>query len=321
MTYLPQIDIPVDHAWSDGQPEHFPPSPYIGDIEALASARRELSLLHNEIGRAADVQHFLLPVARPRSRRFDFAAAYQPCHVLSGDFYDVFDVGGSVCFALGDVSGKGVCAALLMASLRACIRAHAADLGDLKQIMQRVNADFARDTRPTQFATLFLGLLDEAQCQLSYCSAGHEPPVLVREGQSIVLEGGGMALGIDSDEAYDVNVIRLAPGDILAVFTDGITEARDAGDMFYGRERAQAFLGRTRRRSAAKVCDDLLRQVAWFVGGAPQADDIAILTLRIRGKAAGRVPCPTPGPGSSFRNSGLSLIADEGLRSNVAELD
>lgn len=273
--------MPLEHGWPAGHGSHFSPLPFNADIEALASARRELCLLHNEIGRAADVQHFLLPVARPRSRRLDFAAAYQPCHVLSGDFYDVFDVGGSVCFALGDVSGKGVCAALLMASLRACIRAHAADLGDLKQVMQHVNADFARDTRPTQFATLFLGVIDEPRCQLSYCSAGHEPPVLVRKGEATVLEGGGMALGIDPDEPYDVNVVELAPGDILAIFTDGITEARDAGGLFYGRERVKAFLGATRRKSAAKVCDDLLRQVSWFAGGAPHADDIAILTLRI----------------------------------------
>lgn len=280
MTLSPQTDLPV--VLPRGRGDSFTPPLHFGEVEALASARRELSLLHNEIGRAADVQHFLLPAARPRSRRLDFAAAYQPCHVLSGDFYDVFDVGGSICFALGDVSGKGVCAALLMASLRACIRAHAADLGDLRQTMQHVNADFARDTRPTQFATLFLGLIDESRCRLNYCSAGHEPPVLVRKGEAQVLEGGGMALGIDPDEPYDVNVVDLSPGDVLAVFTDGITEARDAGGLFYGRERAQAFLGRTRRRTAAAVCDDLLRQVAWFVGGAPQADDIAILTLRIR---------------------------------------
>ena len=159
---------------------------------------------------AADVQRRLLPSEPPRIAGLDTAARYLSSLDLGGDFYDLIDLGGHLGFAVGDVVGKGLPAALLMASVRATLRAHAADLYDLDEIIARVNAALTRDSRPEEFTTVFYGVIDPASRRLTYCNAGHDPPVVFRRAGDedggatrvvATLDAGGMVVGVDAAQA------------------------------------------------------------------------------------------------------------------------
>ena len=246
-----------------------------------AASREQLQRYSHEYELAAEIQRHLLPTHTPQVSPFDIAALCRPCETLAGDFYDFFPLCGGQGIAVGDVSGKGLPASLLVTSLRAGLRAHANDLRDLGQVIRRLNDDFARDTRSHQFATLFLGVLDPQRMTLSYCSAGHEPALLVRDGQIIRLTEGGMALGIAEGEEYACEVVSLQPGDVVAVFTDGVTEARDPQGRMFGRERVARSLLHARPGGAADVCNNLVTELKWFVGTAPCTDDVTLLTLAV----------------------------------------
>jgi sigma-B regulation protein RsbU (phosphoserine phosphatase) len=236
--------------------------------------------LQQEIAFAVGVQKHLLQVPVPHRPNLDIAGVCQPCCELGGDFYDFIDLDESIVVALADVSGKGFGASILMASLRASLRAHLADLDDLQQVVRRVNRDLVRDTRSHEFATLFLGAFDPRTSCMTYCSAGHEPAMLVHDGACRILDAGGMALGIDDRQLYDTEVVSLVPGDLLAVFSDGVSEAHDAREQPFGRERIQHALVRNTHQSARRICDSLLMSVKWFLGDAPRTDDTTIAVVR-----------------------------------------
>ena len=151
----------------------------------------------------------------PTPKGFDIAARYVPSFDLGGDFYDFIDLDGHVGVAVGDVVGKGVAASLLMASVRASLRAYAQDVYDLDEVISRVNHALCRDTLDNEFATLWYGVLDPSRMRLTYCNAGHEPPLLYRDGNVYTLEAGGMIVGVDPTQAYQKGLWDLKPGDCL----------------------------------------------------------------------------------------------------------
>lgn len=240
--------------------------------------------LRRQIRLAGQVQRRMVPAEPPRYPHVDIGAAYVPSLELSGDFYDFIDLpNGNLGVVVCDVMGKGVPAALMTASLRASLRAHADDLYDLGDILGRVNRGLCNDTLDESFATLFYGVLNTAAMELTYGNAGHEPPVLLRGGTATPLTGRGLVLGIDRDQTYDKSVVQLKRGDVMFCATDGLIEAMNFRAEQFGRQR-------TYQSALAAVADGadangLCRHVLWdmrrFAGLHDRADDVTLLALRI----------------------------------------
>ncbi|MCC7205311.1 MAG: SpoIIE family protein phosphatase [Phycisphaeraceae bacterium] len=236
---------------------------------------------------AAQVQQRMLPDTVPSIPPLQIAARYVPSYELGGDFYDLLDLDGNLGVAVGDVVGKGVAASLLTASVRASIRAFAQDVYDLDQIIARVNMALARDTRDSEFVTLFYGVLDPKKLRLTYCNAGHDPPLLLRDGKLTALETGGMVLGIDAAQTYQKGILDLRAGDLLAIYTDGLIDAMDRGGKKFGRARMkQAFL-ETGGMNAADAMHHLLWSMRRHIGLARNVDDTTLVVVRV-GQAAGK---------------------------------
>ena len=169
----------------------------------------EKDRLEHQVQIAAEVQRRMLPAQPPQNPGFQIAALYVPCFELGGDFYDFIPLGdASVGITVADVVGKGLPASLMMATTRAALRAHVHDIYDLDEIMRRVNRALAYDLQSNEFVTLWYGTLNYQTKQLTYCNAGHEPPILLRpkpEGgyEMTELAAGGMVLGVDKEQPYE----------------------------------------------------------------------------------------------------------------------
>lgn len=258
----------------------------------MMTAERESAALRRQIELAGEVQHRMLPQSIPSVPSLDIATRYQPSFELSGDFFDLIELGGHLGVAVGDVSGKGVPAALLMAATRATLRAHAADVFHLDELMARVNRAIARDTLPQEFVTLFYGVIDPKTLRLTYCNAGHDPPLVIQRAKGgalpvlYELTAGGMIVGIDAEQKYERGLFDLSKGDYFVACTDGLSDAMNFQGRKFGRERLKAtaleFLRSNPTASAALLADHLVWEVRRFVGMNPQTDDITLVVLRAR---------------------------------------
>jgi sigma-B regulation protein RsbU (phosphoserine phosphatase) len=213
------------------------------------------------------------------------AAVLTPARELGGDFYDCFRLAdGAAVLLVGDVSDKGVPAALFMArSLNAIRMLASAAAGPLDpaEVLRRANEELARGNDASMFVTLFLGALDPATGTLRYANAGHnEPYVLGATGVRPVTVTKGLPLAAKPGTGYATGTVRLAPGDFLFAFTDGVTEALNADGVAFGEGRLEALLAGLRGKSAAELVSGVTEGVARFVGDAPQSDDIAALAVR-----------------------------------------
>jgi sigma-B regulation protein RsbU (phosphoserine phosphatase) len=258
-------------------------------IEAQSKARaaqRQLRL-------AADVQRRMLPQSLPNMSRFDIDARYIPTMELGGDFYDLINLSGHLGLLIGDVAGKGVPAALLMAAVRASLRAHASSLYHLDEVMSRVNRAMVRDTQPNEFATIFYGVIDPVSLRLTYCNAGHDPPLLLRrvEGRAAEdrdlyeLTAGGMVIGVDPSQAYARGMFDLAPGDTLVAYTDGIVDAMNFESKRFGRPRLRKAIldaANMTGATAKSVADHIIWEVRRSIGLNPQTDDETLVVVRVR---------------------------------------
>ena len=253
---------------------------------AINDARLDAELRKNrqvqrQLKLAADVQKRMLPAIPPHRPPFDIAAKYVPSLDLSGDFYDFIDLDGNLGIAVGDVVGKGVAASLLMASVRSALRAFAQDVYDIDEIMSRVNVQLTGDVLDKEFATLFYGVLDVQTRRLTYCNAGHEPPLLLRDNQIIRLETGGMIVGIDASQHYEKGLIDLRPGDLLLLYTDGLADAMDFNDQRYGRERVIRSMHEVPSASATGDLSHILWSMRRFAGLNRRTDDTTLVVIRV----------------------------------------
>jgi sigma-B regulation protein RsbU (phosphoserine phosphatase) len=248
-------------------------------LEAAQKAK-----LDRDLHVAAEIQRSLLPESHLRGASFDVAATTIPCRTVGGDFFDYIELsGGEVGFVVGDVAGKGVAAALLAAGVQTNVVAHASVAADPADLMARVNRALLRRIIESRFATMCYGALS-ATGRLRYSNAGQEPPIVVRAGGAIeALDVGGPVLGLLTRAAYDCGETTLVPGDLVVMFSDGVTEATDTGGEQYGRERLQRALAGAHGRDPERVLDELLASINVFAGTAPQADDITVLILRYLG--------------------------------------
>ncbi len=262
----------------------------------LLAVEREERRMERQLRLARDVQTRMLPAVLPRLPGLDVAARSDPSYELGGDFYDAFLLGegasASLGLVVGDVVGKGVAAALLMSAVRASLRAYAQNVYDLDRVIANVNVAMCRDTLESEFATLWYGVVEPGSGRLTYCSAGHEPPFLVRvrggkrptRDDVMPLGVGGLVLGVDPAQEYPRYVHQLESGDVLVAFTDGVTDARNFQGEKWGWSRfVESVLSCLSEKPGASAAD-VLDHVVWasrrFVGLRRRVDDETLVVLR-----------------------------------------
>jgi sigma-B regulation protein RsbU (phosphoserine phosphatase) len=247
----------------------------------LDTERQESLRMQRQLHLAADVQRRMLPAVMPKLPPFDIAARYVPSFELGGDFYDFIDLDGHLGIAVGDVVGKGVAASLLMASVRSSLRAYAQDVYNLNEVIQRVNVQLTRDTLDNEFVTLFYGVLNPKTRRLTYCSAGHEPPLLLRKDRLIRLETGGMIVGIDVQQTYDMGICDLEPNDLLLIYTDGLPDAMNFSGEKFGRPRIEKAMRTAADRSAHDALNHILWEMRRFAGLKRSFDDTTLVVVKV----------------------------------------
>ncbi len=201
---------------------------------------------------------------------------------MGGDFYDFFFIDDDhLCFAVGDVSGKGVPASLFMAVTKTLFKATAGNGGTPGEILARLNTEICRDNESCMFVTFFCGILNIRTGQVDYSNGGHNLPYyLHRDGVSPLENAGGRALGAGGTECstYPDGWFS-SPGEALLLYTDGVTEAMDSRETLYSDQRLEQFLASNRSSSPRQIIGDLVSDVRHFAGAAPQSDDITVLAL------------------------------------------
>jgi sigma-B regulation protein RsbU (phosphoserine phosphatase) len=251
-------------------------------VIAEEAAQRER--LNREIEIARDVQQRFFPQSYPPVPGIEYAGHCRPALSVGGDYYDFLDLPGSLFgFAIGDVSGKGIPAALLMASLQASLRSQTMErAGDLGRVMANINRLIYDTTPVNRYATFFYGEYDTKDRKLTYVNAGHNPPLLLRGEETMRLEDGGPVVGLFPQAVYIEGSVTLAPGDLLVAFTDGISEAMNAADEEWGEERlADAVRTCAAGLPPSKMIARLLECADQFAAGAPQHDDMTLLVVRV----------------------------------------
>ncbi len=255
----------------------------------LEAQRRRDRQMRRHVRLAADVQRRMLASEAPSFDTLDVAARYDSSLELGGDFYDLIDLDGWLGIVIGDVVGKGVPAALLMASVRSLFRAHATHAETVSEVARRVNHTLTRDTLPSEFATAFAAWIDPDSRELWYTNAGHDPPIVIRASDPsshIKLESGGPLLGVDAGFEYEHDSIVLRTGDTLIAYTDGVTDAMDFDQRKFGRDRllrsVRSQLEESPDSSARELCDRIIWDIRRFVGLNTERDDITLIILRAR---------------------------------------
>jgi sigma-B regulation protein RsbU (phosphoserine phosphatase) len=250
---------------------------------SLAQEAAQRERLNREIEIAREVQQTLLPhEAGPAVPGIEYAGVYRPALGVGGDYYDFLQLpDGRFGFAIGDVSGKGIAAALLMASLQASLRGQTMDSpDDLAAVMTRINKLLFDATAPNRYATFFYAQYDPLNRKLTWVNAGHNAPLLFHGGEIRKLEEGGPVIGLLPDVEYLQASTRLASGDLLVAYTDGISEAMNASDEEWGEDRLRtAVAGFTEGIPVLALLDRLIECADAHAAGAPQHDDMTILAI------------------------------------------
>jgi len=248
-------------------------------IEKGQLKRTELRREREEVEDAKAVGEALLPRTIPEVPGLEIAATSQPVRTLSGDYFDVIELGaGKVGLCIADVVGKGVPAALLMSNVQATVRALAAPSVAPSDLVAKVNRSVHRNTTSGKFATSWYGVLDLSAGSITYTNAGHCPAILVRaNGEVARLTAGGAVLGVFPDWSYEQATVPLAAGDRLVLFTDGVTEAANARDEEFGEERLVQLTAALRDRGAHELKNRVLQTVATFTGGRAQDDATLVI--------------------------------------------
>jgi serine phosphatase RsbU (regulator of sigma subunit) len=247
-----------------------------------AEDEQKRQLIERELDQAAEIQRGFLPAVAPRIRGVELAGYNAPCRTVGGDYYDFFPYGESrVALVLGDVSGKGMPASLLMMGLQARVEALIDEPKSLAEVTTRLNRLTAAKCPPNRFITFFMCILDGDTGELTYCNAGHNPPIVVRtSGAREQLKGGGPVLGILKSIEYKEFTNHLDIGDCLVIYSDGVTEAADPDSEEFETDRLGAAMAKNLTKPAATILAEVNRAVAEFTRGAPQSDDITLIVVR-----------------------------------------
>ena len=259
-------------------------------IAGLMTQITEKKRLEKEIEIAREVQTQLFPRRAPEINRLQLAGLCLPARTVSGDYYDFIPFGEEqVDVVIGDISGKGISAALLMASLQSAIRTHVVyratskgyQKGHIGEAVAEINRHLYANTAADKFATLVFSHFDSNSLQLTYCNAGHNPPLLISNGDVSRLSVGGMAVGLFDDCQYEEETVGLKANDLLVLYTDGVVEAEDPQGEQFGEEKLLDLI----RKNAFLTSDDIqkliLDEVDSFAKGLEQRDDITVVVMRV----------------------------------------
>lgn len=241
--------------------------------------------MQEEMRLARSIQDNLLPKSMPSPPGYDIAGHTAPARDVGGDYYDFIPVGSDrVALCLGDVSGKGMPAALLMAHLQAAVRGQTLMEATPGECLHRSNTLLFHSTDTDRFATCFYGILDTAGHGLRYANAGHDHPMLFREGRLVAnLDVGGMVLGVVPETGYEEATVELHREDVLVLYSDGIIDAADPTDRAFGLERFRELVGTRRGQNAGELVREIMAGVETFAQGAPPTDDMTLLVIRRTG--------------------------------------
>lgn len=256
----------------------------------LHEQRLQEELTQRELRLAHTVQQGLLPAAPPQLPGYEMGDFYEPARELGGDYFDYIPLsGGRTALALGDVSGKGIAAALLMARLSAEVRYALASHATLAEALTHLNRTFCQGRWEGRFVTLVVAVLDPQRHEFCIVNAGHLSPLVCRKSgtvESIPREASGLPLGIEENSEYPEYLLTLEPGEILTLHTDGIPDAVNAQGEFYGLERLEEFVKHAARRapppgtSRFDLARQVLQDVRNFIGEQPPADDMCLVCIR-----------------------------------------
>ena len=255
-------------------------------IRELARTTAERERITSELDIARRIQQSILPgplAAGPGSERCDVAGRCVPAREVGGDFYDFFFIDPKrLGFLVGDVSGKGIPAAMFMAMTRTLLRSVALRGVAPGECLSRVNGQLFEENRAVMFVTVFYGILDLDTGEVGFANAGHPPPFLLESGSAVPLDGTGeVVLGVSEGVRYTTGKARLAPGGRLLLYTDGVTEAMDPGGNLYGTARLERVLAAA-ENGAGQLLDRVFEDVAEFAAGAEPSDDVTALAVGMR---------------------------------------
>jgi sigma-B regulation protein RsbU (phosphoserine phosphatase) len=254
-------------------------------VSTLITEQRQRQRLEHELAIAREVQAQLFPKEKPVVPGVEIEAVCRPARVVSGDYYDFLPLGpGRLGIALADISGKGIFAALIMASLQAALRSQALFDGHgpdgTRDIVARLNRHLYRSTAPDLYATFFYGVYDAQTHRLEYTNAGHPAPLCIAGSQVQRLSAGGTVLGLFDDQQYESQIVDVAPGSLLIAYSDGLTEAENPDGEEFGEQRVLDVALRLSKAPAAAVLKNLLQVVDQWSGPADQIDDITVIVAR-----------------------------------------
>jgi phosphoserine phosphatase RsbU/P len=241
-----------------------------------------LKRIQADLDHAARIQRDFLPKADPRIEGYDVAGVNVPCYEVGGDYYDFIPIGRDrLGIAVADVSGKGIGASLLMASLRAALLAEVRSGHSPDQLAARLS-DFVHDSSgPSSFVTFFFAELETGTGELRYVNAGHSPPfILDRAGSARPLETTGLPLGMFAGSKYEARTIDLSPGELAVLYTDGIPEGRNSGGELYSENRLIDLVRDDRDLPAEQICRKVLADVQAYACGTQPCDDITLVVVK-----------------------------------------
>jgi serine phosphatase RsbU (regulator of sigma subunit) len=248
----------------------------------LVESEQALLRMKEEVRLAARIQTDLLPSSAPVIEGYDVAGKSVPAQVVGGDYFDFIptdDHRTAIC--LGDVSGKGLPASLLMANVQATLRGQTLLNVPPKVCIQRANKLLYLSTSPEKFVTLFYAILDPKLHQLAFSNAGHDNPfLLATDGRTQRLRTGGVVLSILEDFPYEEETVSIGPGDVLVIYSDGITEAANPAEVQFGEERLARVIQDHRQEGAASLMECIITEVNAFAAGRAQADDMTLVVVK-----------------------------------------
>ena len=252
------------------------------ELARLAEIEQAKQVMARDLEQAADIQRSFLPSSAPIVPGLDLAGHNAPCRTVGGDYYEFFTYpNGRVAMVLGDVSGKGMPASLLMMGLQARVQVMIDEPDNLGDVMKRLNRVTAANCPDNKFISLFFCVIDPNTGDVTYANGGHNPPLIVRaDGTYERLEGGGPVLGILPAADYDQYRCRLEQGDLLAIYSDGVTEAATPNDEEFEIEHLAAVLSNRRKETARTIVASVNEALTEWTGGAPPADDITLIVAR-----------------------------------------
>jgi len=253
--------------------------------------REQLLSVRNDLNTAARIQQSILPQTFPPfpdRGEFDIYARMTPAKEVGGDFYDFFFIDHDrLAFVIGDVSGKGVPAAIFMAVSRTLLKAIASQVVNPGESLRRINSMLIPESSGRMFVTIFYGVLNTRTGEVQFSFGGHNPPYIKRREGPVerLNHESGFLLGMLDDMEYDVHKIVLHPGDTILLYTDGVTEAMNSKEELFEESRLESSLQRLNGSPLKEMLDGINADLMEFAAGAPQADDITMLALQYKGKS------------------------------------